>query len=515
MSRTQAYHDSYYTEQDYKQITEQLPAIIKDAERKAAEVLEPTIHEKLKVMEVIKKFIREKNRKVYGGTAINEVIKAVNEDDAIYEETLFSDIEFYSPTPVVDLVELTNILYKEGFKHVQGKEAQHEESYTIFVNFQLYCDITYTPTRVYHGIKTIQIDGISYADPHFLFIDQLRQINDPINAASQRWEKTFKRMYKLIKNYPLEYDDKAIQMPRVSEETRSYIGKIKTQFLAIPQIQQSCFINGFEAYNFYIRHAYQDRDVEKPARIAKGTKNMEDMLVNVPYLEFTSVDYFNSVEKLYILIKEIVPSSKQITLDEYFPLFQFVGRSVIINYNQIPLVKIIDASGYCIPTVKTTRGYMYVTYQYLLMTLLISKFRSHLDKDREMYFNYRIAVSNLINARNLYLSRFDLPVINKSIFGEFRTACTGPTVSYNRTYMLRLFEKDKKGKRPRFLYTPESHFKQSEENQAKFDPSRHFFRNTSGNKVTNPKNLIFKLNEKGDIQKDTSEEGSEDADINA
>lgn len=188
----------YYTEEDYDSIKEVLPDIIKQIERKAAEILEPTIYEKREVMADIKNFIRDKKRKVYGGTAINELIKAVNPKDAIYDEMIFSDIEFYSPTPVQDLVELTNLLYRKGYKYVVGREAQHEETYSVFVNFQLYCDISYIPTRVYHGIQTKELDGIHYAHPHFIYIDMLRIVNDPINAGAQRWEKTFDRMFKLL-----------------------------------------------------------------------------------------------------------------------------------------------------------------------------------------------------------------------------------------------------------------------------------------------------------------------------
>ncbi len=79
----------YYYPSDYDDVMKKLPDIIKDAERKAGEVLEPTIHEKRNVMNTIKKFLANKGRKVYGGTAINETIKLVNKNDAIYDDFTF------------------------------------------------------------------------------------------------------------------------------------------------------------------------------------------------------------------------------------------------------------------------------------------------------------------------------------------------------------------------------------------------------------------------------------------
>ncbi|AYV85792.1 MAG: polyA polymerase catalitic subunit [Satyrvirus sp.] len=493
-------------DEDYDEVMEKMPDIIKDAEKKAGEVLEPTIYERREVMDIIKDYIRKKKRKVYGGTALNETLKQVNPDDAIYDENFFSDIEFYSPTPVPDLVELTNILYEKKYKYVQGKEAQHEETYSVFVNFQLYCDISYVPTRVYNGIKTIEIEGINYVHPHFMLIDYLRMINNPITSAAQRWEKAFKRTFKLLKNYPLEYFDKQIKIDKPSIGTQEYLSKIKNEFMSTKEIQETSLLSGFEAYNFFIRHAAGDRFVEQMARVSFAINKLSDLVITVPFIDIISVNYADTVERLFNFIKQIVDSPKEITIDEYFPLFQFTNHSVIINYKGIPLAKIYELDGFCIPNIKTNKGYMYVTYQYLLMSMLVNKFRAHLDKDRNMYFNYGIAISNLVNARNAYLTQKNLGVINNSVFGEFRIGCIGSTISNSRVSLLRSAEKIKQGKSAKFIYNPDHFFKQSEEAQEKFDATKHKFKNASGNKIINPKNLLFKIDSNGNIMKDVNAE---------
>ncbi|AEX61728.1 putative poly(A) polymerase catalytic subunit [Megavirus courdo11] len=68
-------YQEYYVDGDYEEVRKKLPEIIKQARIKASQVMEPTIYEKRVVMEIIKDFIRDKGRKVYGGTALNETIK--------------------------------------------------------------------------------------------------------------------------------------------------------------------------------------------------------------------------------------------------------------------------------------------------------------------------------------------------------------------------------------------------------------------------------------------------------
>lgn len=487
---------NYYTDEDYDQIVEKLPELIRESEIKASQVIEPTIDEKREILNIIKRYISDTKRKVYGGTALNELLKAVNPKDAIYDDYTFNDIEFYSPTPIVDAVKICNILYKKGYKYVTAKEAQHEESYTIFVNIQKYCDITYVPIKVYNGIKTHLIDNINYIDPHFMLIDYLRMFTDPMNS-SWRWEKSFKREYLLLKDYPIEYYDQKIEFPIQVPEIKKYISKLKDDFLYTSDVKNITLISGFEAYNFFVKHAIGDREVAQMARTSYPKSR--NLLVTVPFLDLVSVKYIDTVIETYNYLRKNVEDPSKLSLDEYQPLFQFTSYSVIINYNDIPVVRIFEADGMCIPNIKTTKEYMYVSFQYLFMSMLINKFRSHLDKNKHMYFNYGIAISNLIKARDIYLTDNNLGIINKSIFGEFKISCVGSTISFLRSGILRKIKRKESGKFREFTYTPESFFKKSEEDQAKFDPAKFLFKNTSGNKIYNVKNRIFHIDADGNI----------------
>ena len=86
------------------------------------------------VYQEIINFIKKHNRIVYGGYAINELIRAKNEKDVFYKTTDIADIEFYSPTPLEDLIELTEQLYSKKFEHIEASGGQHDGTYKIFVN---------------------------------------------------------------------------------------------------------------------------------------------------------------------------------------------------------------------------------------------------------------------------------------------------------------------------------------------------------------------------------------------
>lgn len=492
---------NYYIDQDFDDISSKLPDIIHEAQKKADKLLEPTIDEKFEIRDIIKDFVKKKRRKVYGGFSLNEFIIFKNPDDAIYTNDQFYDIEFYSTTPVIDLVELCNLLYEKKYKYISGKEAHHEETYSLYVNFQQYCDITYMPTRIYNEIKTSEIDGIMCVDPQFMLIDYFRMINQPITAAEQRWDKAFCRMYKILKYYPLEYYNAPIKIDEPDSEYKTYINDIIKEFMHIPEIREACLITGFAAYNFYINFAIEDKTIKQSGGSRQKNINLEKFLIDIPYVEIISVNYRTSVELLYKFIRDKVYDKNDVTLEEFFPLYEFIGYSAIIKYKGIQIVHIFDADGYCVPNIIDQKtNTMYVTYQYLIMTLLIFKFRAHVNKNKNMYFNYNILLSNLITARNYYLTKKNLGIINNTIFGEFKISCIGSTIGYVRSYLLRGSEKYKKTGKGPFKYEPESFFNINPESQEKFDPSKWKFKNRSGNQILNPRNLLFYFDENKNIR---------------
>lgn len=501
----------YYVPGDYEQVMQRLPDLIDEAKRRALDIVEPTIHEKRQVMAVIKDFIRERERRIYGGTAMDMALKSVDPTAGIYDDTLFADIEFYSPDPVSDLRDLSLLLHDKNFKYVKAREAQHEETYSIFVNFQGYCDITYMPTRIYYKVKTIQIDGIYYVHPHFIFIDQLRIFSQPLTAADQRWEKTFNRCFRILKYFPLEMFVNTVNLS-ISPEIKDLIPILRQDLLSNPAFYEDVLITGFMAYNFFVKHAARSVDVEQQSRTTYSENNVLNLICDVPYVEVVSVSYAKSAELAYAFLKSVVKDPAKLTITELHPFFQFIGRTLIFNYDGRPLLKIFDGEGYCIPKIKTSANYMYVSYQYELMFLMIMRFKAFVDEDAQMYKNYRVIVSNLIDVRNIYLQETGKPVINDSVFSEFRISCAGITSTPMRQSQLRGLEKLRHGKAVIYRFEPEAFRKMTPEAQEKaIEASKKFqFQNSSGN-IINPHKQTF-LIENGTLVRNS---GGVDSDTEA
>ena len=142
-----------------------LPSIIKNAQQAQLYLVEPRISEIQHINKIILTFIKSQKRKIYGGYGLNLLILDSNPKDAIYQAEDMPDIDFYSPEPLQDLIELCNILHELGFKKVSGREAMHKETYSLRVNGHLYCDITYMPANIYHKIKYLFLK-IYLCHPH-------------------------------------------------------------------------------------------------------------------------------------------------------------------------------------------------------------------------------------------------------------------------------------------------------------------------------------------------------------
>ena len=136
-----------------------------------------------------------------------ELILNKNSEDGFYKETDLADIEFYSYEPVKDLVELTDLIHKEGYLNTVGKSGVHQGTYKIFSNFHNYCDISYMPKNIYDRCPTIKIDNLFYTHPHFMLIDAFRVYTDLL-TSNFRLSKTFNRFTKLhFKNFVSQLED--------------------------------------------------------------------------------------------------------------------------------------------------------------------------------------------------------------------------------------------------------------------------------------------------------------------
>ena len=429
---------------------------------------EPTINEISQVYKAIIKYIQDNNKIVYGGFAQNLLIINKNKDDGFYKEIDgayynwpdLADIEFYSHTPIEDVINLTEYLLTQGFKFIEGKEGIHSDTYKIFVNFLNYCDITYMPQNIYNNIPTITINKIKCVDPHFMMIDAYRIINDPMTSY-WRLEKPLKRFQKLIHYYPIPKSSYKLLLNSIDKDVHKYISKKivhKSNFILV----------GYNAYNYYASKYSEEIYELQPFEIINN--NYDDF-------EKNAIDIFNILNKKF---------PKKIKTKEYNPFYNFMDYKVEYYYNNDLVLTLYNNYERC--TVynysKNKRTY-FGTFNLILMYILYNYFYAIINRNNKAINNYLILCNKFLDIRNNYLEKHNLTVLDDSPFKDFTYKCFGTPKDPIRESFLNFIEKKNKKKLLKYKYVPSG---------KKAKPLNYIFSNTSGNQVINKKYLIFKNN---------------------
>ena len=476
---------SLYHKGDIELLSENWDKIKATVEEQRQKVLEPTLDEMREVHNIILDFVKSTKRKIYGGFALNELIKAKNKKDAIYTDTKIADIDFYSPEPIVDLMKLCNLLHKKGYKYVSGREAMHQESYSLSVNQFTYCDLSYVPRNVYNKLPFKEINGMTIVHPHFMFIDYIKMMTDPL-ISFWRFDdnlKSYRRFYLLQQHYPFTDAKREIKIKQNDVTIKSALDTVFSFLIN----NESIILIGLYAYNYYI---YESKIIE-------NNKN-KISLTHIPYFEFISVNYREDCLKLIDNLKSNVslPQDK-LEYFEFYPFFDLTGHSTEVYIGDAIIARVINNNKKCLPffdvtaikfnaesnTVEKHKKYKIRlgTFQLTLLFGLnsIIKYRvNDNNKEKDMYYSI---VSNLIEARNYYFDKNNKNYLDDTIFREFVVNCVGETIQPDRQRRLLIESRKKQNKRYTFTYTPSDEVREPDSN--------YVFSNSSGNKINNPKNL--------------------------
>lgn len=484
-----------YRDIDIQAITDKLDNIIEEATDKKDATLFPTIKEKSRAKKMIIDFIKEKKRVIYGGTAYNELIKVKSSKDRIYtpKEETTKDVEFYSPEPLQDMIELCDYLRNE-FDYVSGREAQHDETFTIFVLFEQLCDITYMPKHIYNNMPKVNIKDMYYTHPLFILVDILRQYNDPLTSYWRLKDKTFSRATMLLKYYPMDLDKKKPVFDKPSDINQDVFDTIKNI--------SSLIHLGSVAYSYYTNTKEKTIDTSKPL-VCISTCVKED-----------TIEIYKRLSKKY----------PKIQVQEYWPFFQFWDRRVVFIYNKYPVLTLIGHNRICTPyhTVSfnddkfksiqlggvykdllggedsNRNSFKMGTFILLIMHLLIELHYCNINKLSRDAKQIQNMLFQLLETRKGYLTDHNLTVMDKSPYQEFILECYGKTVDNKVDAQTRILNKKKKGIAPLLRYTPNEDDKNAERYKINFD-------NSSGNIITNPKKLYVATDTR--LESETSSTG--------
>ena len=461
-----------YRDEDIQAITDNLDQIIDEALLIRDKKLHPLLDDFLKVKELIKEFINKKKRIIYGGFALHTLIGAKDVKDQFYKTNERSDIEFYTPEPIQDIVDLCNLFHEKKFPYVSGGPGHHEETYTIFVDFVAVCDMSYMPKNVYGNMPVINIDGLLYPDQSWILVDMFRQYNDPILSYRRLKDKVFFRTNLLLKHYPLQLNSKK------PFEQKIKLISFKEQIFNKISSMETIIFTGSIAVNYYLT--------------LKNTLSFNNM-------EIFSLNFKEDIKIIYKYIETILGDrNKEIQIDMYRPFFQFWDDHIEFILNDTCLLKIYGNNGICLPynnlfianskIEKLQTGGFYkdkdkdknittpikiATFILVFNHLLINRQYHYINRSAS-YKRYEYIMQQLLNKRKEYLTDNLITVMDNSPYREFIVRCSGETIDVSRKFRLSNYGRRTDKKQCLFRYDPSTA-------KEDYKTPEIIFKNTSGN----------------------------------
>lgn len=406
---------------------------------------EPTNTEYDQVKRIILDFMNTKKRILYGGYA--QHLFALKHGDVVYNEYMDRpDVEYYSPEPLKDMMELCNELHKEGFKFVHGKEGVHKGTYKVFVNGDDYCDIGYMNKFLFDNCPTLQLECCRVAHPHFMLIDVYRVYTDPMTSY-WRLKKSFERNNLFIQYYPfnykLEYDVTIYNLTKEVEKIKDYIRKEIIH-------NYNVIVIGTYGYNHLVK------------------KQNENYQLPYQYYQLISFDLLNDAKKIYKLLKE---KFNNVTITEYYPFYEYHDAHFEFSINGNIVLKLYGNNKRCVPNYHSeNKNTKFGSSQVITLYLLIDKLYHSINKRNKEASNCEYLIRTLFDIRDKYLDEREITVMDNSPFKEFIINCEGEPHDILRADRVKQMERKIK----KFTYTPTD--KQQKIPEYKFP-------NCSGNKV--------------------------------
>ena len=246
-----------YTHEQADALLKEVPAMMRDSERLRDSFVAPTLLQRFAISREIWAYILKMQRKVYGGHALSSALSCISSLE-IYDHpsrwttSTFPDIDFYSPNPIHDVVEICKRLYASGMSYVQGKEAAHTGTFVISVEFTRICNVTYVPEVVYKLVPCTIFDSIKMVDPAFAIIDYLKILCDPFTSY-WKLDRMMPRFILMQSLFPL-------RLPAVTKRlTRRGVKSLSRDVIAWASAMPSIAAVGDYALDFFLEDSLDSR----------------------------------------------------------------------------------------------------------------------------------------------------------------------------------------------------------------------------------------------------------------
>ena len=385
---------SIYSHLDAAALGTMVPQMMRESDFLKATRVAPTLNQRAALLTTILEFIRCKGRKVYGGHALNAafVQKGLPPIYADQNDIIRNDIEFYSPDPIGDVKEICNRLFVNKHQHVQGKEAMHNGTYTISVEFVRICDVSFMPQRVFDAIPTFPMDStLIGVDPSFAIVDHLRILCDPFTSY-WKLDKQLPRLLTLQEHFPIEtlspgdsFAKKSTEGVRKKNPNQEYLDVV-TSWAASRETVVSV---ADHALAFFIKALVE------PSAILPEFPEFPEF--DVRQITLVSANYSHDLVSLDDILKE-----KGCAATEHYPFVDLLGSRAIFRTSAgVPIATLIDAMGKALPTVgkNPEDGVHVASLTYSLVISLAMRFLARTENRDTVAFVHDQIIANLITVR--------------------------------------------------------------------------------------------------------------------
>lgn len=252
------------------------------------------LYEKLtSVIEVVKEFIIENRCIIYGGTAIDYVLRL--KGDKIYNDNMLElpDLDFYYYDSVGLAYKLAKRLYDMGWPQARAISATHIETMRVDPGDNHFiADITYIPRDLFENLPTVEYAGMRCVAPVFIRVDLHSSLafpydNPPREVIFARWPKDIQRFNLIDKHYPVDNPQSNMKLSPVRVPASLRIG----------------LYSGHVAYAIYSQIfadwcKFIGIEIPKDLFLAKCKANGAELEVEIPCAEIDLI--YNKPEKLAI-----------------------------------------------------------------------------------------------------------------------------------------------------------------------------------------------------------------------
>ena len=273
------------------------------------------------------------------------------------------------------------MLHEKKYKYIDGREAEHPGTFTIFVNFEKYIDITYVPKIIYNNMPFINVNGYRLIHPVYIITDTLRVYTDPLTSYF-RLDKSFLRgnlVLKVANFKPLKGN---IQINKPTDSIKLIMNSVIPK---LSEIENIIFVDDI-AYNYYLNEPITD---------------ISHIGVIVPKIKNNAQKIFNIL--LDGIAHQDINFKEKIKVDEYNIFFQFWEHRIVISYNKVPILTIYANKEKCLPYTPVEFNSTKINIANFTLTILYYLIHYNYNGIYKLNFKeYENRIANLLDAKNIF-----------------------------------------------------------------------------------------------------------------